>query len=66
MLFGACDACNAIYVTAGLAPGETVCPECGMPLRFIRQADGLELCREALGPAATLPGTSDEASRRAA
>ena len=66
MLFGACDTCNSIYVRARLAPGETVCPDCREPLRLIRHADGLDLCREALGIADTRLVVNDPPSRRAA
>ena len=66
MWLGACDGCNGIYVTAGLAPGETICPECRLPLRFIRDADGLDLCREALQRPSTSPLTPAPSSRRVA
>lgn len=66
MLFGACDTCNSIYVTAGLALGETICPECGLPLRFIRGADGLDLCRESLALTSAPQRAADPSARRAA
>ena len=36
MLFGACDRCSVIYVTAGLADTDAACPGCRQPLHPVR------------------------------